>query len=386
MRKVVVAVGVALLCLGAGAVAATDQEGAGEISSESGLATDRSAIAELLGVDAAYATARESLQERAGVLQARLDANPGRHGGMWIEDASGGPMVVLVAVPGERDWLLEETRAAGLASEARIVEGDASVEDLLKAVQQASEAVSVPHDSTIDVRIGEAEIRVAPGNVDPVRGVVAHVERSTGIPTRVVAGALAEPNDVWGGLKLSTCTAGFTVRNSAGTRGILTAGHCNNTQSITRSNGTSTPLTYVSGSIVGSNDQQWATSTDLELGRFNVDFNYSTYRTVAATKSRTNQPLGASVCKFGKVIGYKCGTITDRYMAPGYLDNPENTFMRLDSGANVCSSNGDSGGPVFYSSTAYGIISGGVGAGSNVDCIYMAINYTSNLGLSVYVP
>lgn len=60
-----------------------------------------------------------------------------------------------------------------------------------------------------------------------------------------------------GGLPLSTCTSGFAVRNSAGTRGILTAGHCGNSQSCgsvygIHKGGSTSFSVFTSGNYFGS--------------------------------------------------------------------------------------------------------------------------------------
>ena len=72
----------------------------------------------------------------------------------------------------------------------------------------------------------------------------------------VLVGSLSKPAaNIYGGLALSPCTSGFSVKNSAGLKGIVTAGHCDNSVSYS---GMSLP--YEGGSFTGSNDEQWHTA------------------------------------------------------------------------------------------------------------------------------
>ena len=92
--------------------------------------------------------------------------------------------------------------------------------------------------------------------------------------------------NLYGGLFLSSCTAGFGVKNAQGTKGISTAGHCSNTQSFGGHN-----LPYVTGKFSGAHDSQWHTSggnTILD----DVKYGGGLVRTSRAEPSEPAKPLG----------------------------------------------------------------------------------------------
>lgn len=198
----------------------------------------------------------------------------------------------------------------------------------------------------------------------------------------VLVERLAEPSaNIYGGLALSPCTSGFSVKNSTGTKGIVTAGHCDNNVSYS---GTSLP--YKGGSFTGSNDEQWHTAPDFSVRNWATDGVFDStpyYRVITGTTSRANQALNSFYCKYGKSTKYHCGYLISKTRAPGYVPNVNPTFMELHrDGVDLCNG-GDSGGPIFSGGSALGITSGC--AGSGIDNIfYTAINYVTG-GLSVSV-
>lgn len=102
---------------------------------------------------------------------------------------------------------------------------------------------------------------------------------------------------------------------------------------------------------------------------------------ITATKSRSQQWVGALVYKYGKTTGFGGGYISSLYYWPsGHMA----TFIRVNNtaGYSPLALGGDSGGPWFMASTAWGSCFGFPGDDPN-DAIYMAINYVSGIGVSV---
>ena len=104
------------------------------------------------------------------------------------------------------------------------------------------------------------------------------------------------------------------------------------------------------------------------------------------TKSRANQTVGSYVCKYGKITGFGCGSIVAIDFQP--TDQTDcsipcsfsATFIRVhNEDGDVLAQDGDSGGPWFRGNTAYGIMR----SQADGDGVYMAINYISDLGISV---
>ncbi|NJC98086.1 MAG: hypothetical protein FIB03_17420 [Anaerolineae bacterium] len=134
----------------------------------------------------------------------------------------------------------------------------------------------------------------------------------------------------------------------------------------------------------GSYDVSWHTTPGLTVtNQFQTDTN-GYLRRVVATQHRNYQAIGNYVCKYGVVTGYTCGYISSKNVQgdvniPAYF-----TFIRVNNtaGYSDLSSPGDSGGPWFNGTVAYGIHHGHALDDPN-DAIYMAINYVEGLGVSV---
>ena len=92
--------------------------------------------------------------------------------------------------------------------------------------------------------------------------------------------------------------------------------------------------------------------------------------------------VGDPVCKYGRTTGYTCGTIESKTYDPdGSETQFAATFIYVDGGDVNLSEPGDSGGPWFYGTSAYGIHHGGLGN----DSVFMAQNYMRVLDIRVKV-
>ena len=99
--------------------------------------------------------------------------------------------------------------------------------------------------------------------------------------------------------------------------------------------------------------------------------------------------MGTTVCKYGKNTRYTCGELISKSYDPGDGYGP--TWMRVRNfDIDDLSAGGDSGGPWFVGTKAYGTHKGaipifddnGVYTGKD-DAVYMAVNYFSHLGIEV---
>lgn len=150
-----------------------------------------------------------------------------------------------------------------------------------------------------------------------------------------------------GGTATSPCTSGFTVVNSSGIRGMSTAGHCGN--SIV-SNGVTLSLVDEYESTYG--DMQWSKKS----GQAFIDNFYKGNSTHwQANEQDVSGVLlvgnGGSICKNGKVTDNECDTVKAQY----HCYNGSCNLTRLE---NRKSSGGDSGGPVYWGSSAVGLHKG----------------------------
>jgi streptogrisin C len=175
------------------------------------------------------------------------------------------------------------------------------------------------------------------------------------------------PRTLWsliGGQAITTggarCSLGFNARNSAGTRYVITAGHCGNLGGTWSGAGGS--IGPVANSSFPTNDysriqvsSSAAASTPL-IDRYSSGSDV----TVAGSAAAGN---GAAVCRSGSTTGWHCGTITGLNQTVCYQQGCVNQTIRT----NVCAEPGDSGGSLVTSPgsgtrvQAQGVTSGGSG-------------------------
>jgi hypothetical protein len=184
----------------------------------------------------------------------------------------------------------------------------------------------------------------------------------------------------------ATCTAAFSVKNASGTKGILTAGHCDNTMTI--SGGQS--LSYVLGFVSGNTDAQWhiasggANLTFRNWAKDNsVDPQTPGYRLITSTS--TTYTIGTFVCAYKWATGYDCGEIAHLTYDP---DGPGGTFsasflMIENTQGGDLSAGGDSGAGWWSVNKAVGIHWGNPWPQTNNALVGKISSATSNLGVSV---
>ena len=154
----------------------------------------------------------------------------------------------------------------------------------------------------------------------------------------------------------SRCSLGFNVRNSAGTRFFLTAGHCTNIGSTWYANSShTTVLGTRTGTSFPGNDYGIVRYTNTAIATpGNVSlFNGSTQD---ITNSR-NATVGETVRRSGSTTGVHSGTVQQNNATVNY---PQGTVTGLIR-TTVCAEPGDSGGSLFSGTSAIGLTSGGSG-------------------------
>lgn len=149
-----------------------------------------------------------------------------------------------------------------------------------------------------------------------------------------------------GGEAWSDCTSGFTVMHWDGRTGIVTAGHCQTSQSDdgralthqAQHDGTFGDFQWHTGPQTEPDDFYSGTATTLEANR----------RDVAAWSSPV---VGQAVCKNGKAGFKDCDTVMKKHVCTLIYCE----FVQTEHHYVVL---GDSGGPWFYGNTAYGVTYG----------------------------
>ena len=148
------------------------------------------------------------------------------------------------------------------------------------------------------------------------------------------------------------CSLGFNVR-SGSTYYFLTAGHC--------TDGAGTWYDS-SGSVIGSTAGSSFPGNDYGIVRYASGVSHEGTVGGQDITSAGTPSVGQSVTRRGSTTGTHSGTVlglnaTVNYGADGIV------YGLIDT--NVCAEPGDSGGPLYSGTTAYGLTSGGSG-----DCTY----------------
>jgi hypothetical protein len=217
------------------------------------------------------------------------------------------------------------------------------------------------------------------------------VQKLLGQPARLeITNAYPSVGDVRGGSLVRAasgayCTSGFVVKNNTtGVTGVITSGHCENSLTYYNPNMTSIPLTMVAGSEILDADQdvQVHTSSYVERPEFYYDDAKAYTRILTGRRLKSSTAPGDNVCHRGERTGYSCGYVQQTNYAPYAPGDPllcgpydcAPVYVRV-TGASLKCYPGDSGGPWFASTVAFGIyvgqISSGINVGNCTEAFYM---------------
>ena len=221
-----------------------------------------------------------------------------------------------------------------------------------------------------DQRTGEVVLLVRPEDAEKfgVAAIRARAEQVGSVPVRVEINALRESNMAvaGGGLidganpadgRRYRCTSGFVVTD--GTRdAIATAAHCPDDVVYRDLNGAAIPLPFESQNGLAYQDVQINLSPERLQPLFYSDRKAGQLRKLSSWRNLASTRAGDFVCHWGESSGYSCGEVelTD-YAPPGTLcGGPcEPTWVTVQGPGCIA---GDSGGPAFSGTTAFGIAKG----------------------------
>lgn len=375
----------------------------GGFPQEDGLAADAAAYARTFGVSQVEAERRLTRQAEYGEIVAAIEAAaPDRFGGSWINHEGSFGLYVRL------------TGTSMPPSVAAIVESEGeSVTVLLDAAHSLTAAERIidstgtlldEHEPTqgvfYDTRTEEFVLDMVGGPAVAENAAAVEAALRASLPAELPPEILNARIELLGepivaarrgGLDLSQhCTSGFSVRNSSGQYGFLTAAHCANTQSY-RMFGSSSwhSAPYRGGLYTSSADVQWhQVSASVSEPRFHGS-SESTWRPLEGRRLRTQQD-GHGVCKRGMTTGYSCGIVTSITFRPTFDGacggNPcQAVWIRVEGSGLECN-RGDSGGPIFSGNIAYGLTSS-IGFRSDLSCafnVHMAPDYIAPLGVWLY--
>lgn len=155
----------------------------------------------------------------------------------------------------------------------------------------------------------------------------------------------------------SFCTTGFTVTDGRRT-GIVTAAHCPDSLIYLSPEGGRTPLEFVGQWGAQFQDVQVHLGAGLDRPLFYSDTRRREARPLTGARLRAATRAGETVCHRGEASGYSCAEIEYvDYAPPGDLCGGPCHPVWVAVHGPTCRA-GDSGGPVFLGTTAYGIVKG----------------------------
>jgi len=176
-----------------------------------------------------------------------------------------------------------------------------------------------------------------------------------------------------------TCSAGFNVQRN-GKYYLLTAGHCGKDAATWYSDEAHRNLvgTVYRPSFPGNDYAVITYRAGLKPGGSVSLYNGSSQDIVRAA----NPGLGQTVYRSGITSGLHGGKVTGLNATVIYDEGAVGNLIRT----NVCAEPGDSGGPLFYRTYAYGLTSGGTGDCSSGGVTYFqpVIEAMNAYGVNVY--
>lgn len=249
---------------------------------------------------------------------------------------------------------------------------NATIDELVDAYQRNLQAIRTLFPTLqgvgTDERTGEIMVIVqATGTeAETVRGKKDDLFKLLGHPVRIEVVAQAFKDvDVRGGSRItassgSFCTSGFTVKNSSGVTAMTTAAHCEGMNTYYNPNGTSIALTFVTEALDADQDVEIHTSGYVERPEFYAD-SATVARVLTGRRLRSSTAAGDQVCHRGARTGYSCGYVQATNYTPTYAGACGSVacsavFVLVDGGTGTACGDGDSGGPVFASQTAFGLV------------------------------
>lgn len=223
---------------------------------------------------------------------------------------------------------------------------------VMKSRSWRSDAAKYAYGYYIDAATGRMVVETAaPAAV--TKALAAQFPGAVDVRTSVAAGRLSRQNDSaphWGGAAITdgsgVCTSGFTVKNSAGTEFMVTAGHCFGSGASVRSTGGGQSF----GKVVNrASFPTW----DLEL------LGGSTYGTHIYTGNATgtgthvvsaaNPAVGSTYCVSGQTTATTCNHTVSSLTA-SFCDSAGCTPGLIAASGGGSVGPGDSGAPFYYQS------------------------------------
>jgi hypothetical protein len=351
------------------------------------------AVAQSKGWTIEQAAAQHRVSEIvSSIAQQLVDARPDMWVGGALSPEPGGAPTLYIKGPAD-EFVRNVVDSAEIKIDVAdnqpfsLSELDARLSDVSHALSaQGYKYAAVTYDVR-DARKITVELTREPGLPDEPGQIV------TGLPESVRADVsltikdapVSRPEGAFGGMELrkpgyaNWCTSGWSVRSTSGTTGVSSAGHCDGVDRIWEPGVGAWSLTPKGAPHEGAwRDVRWYTSDRVEPALF-----YSSPTTasrVTAVRPRALILLNDDVCFYGRASNAQdCAVVENPNVsclgAGGWLERL--VMVSIDAGIG-----GDSGGPWFSGTTAYG---SHVGDCADLSVFSVADLYDEALGVSVRV-
>ncbi|MFN3943949.1 MAG: hypothetical protein ACK4K7_03335 [Allosphingosinicella sp.] len=221
-----------------------------------------------------------------------------------------------------------------------------------------------------DQRSGRLVIMIRDGDArrQDMAALRRRLEALTGVPVRL---ATSERRDadaaVRGGARVTgiepdsgrrqACTTGFVVTDGTRT-GLITAAHCPDMLDYVAPDGRRVPLAFAGKWGARHQDVQLMLSEEAQEPLFYADSAKQLLRPLTSWRTRDSTRAGDLVCRRGETTGYSCSEVELTDYAPGgeLCGGPCDPSWITVAGPSC--KGGDSGGPIFLGTVAFGIVKG----------------------------
>ena len=340
-------------------------------SAERALAQDAAEYARLHGLDSEEALRQLRAEtESVAALEGIRSAYAERLAGVAVLHQP--DFHIRVLLTGEAAVADAVIESGGMTVPVRFRSGArATTQQLAAAIARHRDAIDAIVDHSgigVDQRTGEIVVVAGPENLArrSVEDVTADLSALTRVPVRIRILGRAQTADagISGGRRVEGnepsdgrryfCTTGFVVTNGTRT-GIVTAAHCPDSVTYRDAAGTQVPLEFAGGWGSRHQDVQLHVGASEHKPVFRAS---DLDRPQLGQRPRDRTRAGETVCHRGEASGYSCSIVdlTD-FAPPGELCGGKCTPTWVSVAGPNCRS-GDSGGPVFSGTTAFGILKG----------------------------
>jgi hypothetical protein len=294
-----------------------------------------------------------------------------------ISLAHDGGLRIIVLLTGDEPVAERSIVAGGMSVPILFQTGAPATRDRILAAITAHQAdirnaLVGPPGMGVDPRTGRLAVMVKAGDIGPdgVDALTARLEEIAGVPVEVRSWSELDTNLMaeGGGRVIGfdpaigrrgVCTTGFVVTDGNQT-GIATAAHCPDALSYVEpgGSGAEVPLTMTGAWGAYYQDVQIHVGAGALAPLFFVDKGKTVLRPATSWRNRTSTRAGDVVCHRGERTGYSCAEVEYvDYAPPGDLcAGPcEPTWVAV-RGPDC--KGGDSGGPVFSGTIAFGLVKG----------------------------